>query len=332
LPYYYQAVVWAYLLYFFYILCLVAGAIVLTLSFMHKAHNPQPRMRLYLIFVISFFLLMLFLTINFFFQLSASDLGKAVTTIFTALFMIDLTFMVYFVPFFASWIVGKSWGKGVSTFFGLLALVYFALTILFVFFFPDNIFLYAALVVIFAAMIIFVMALVIRRRSRIQSATGKAFWSAFVILSTVFCPIIVSDAFIAFNNRAMEGVGPFGSIIFPVYYLWFNVLAMVYLISYFLSLPRHAESGIHKEVLEQYKITGREQEILSLLLEGLSYNEIAEKLCISVHTVNNHVANMYGKTGAKNKIELLKVLSEAPGTKAVRKKNTLFQGFFGSID
>ena len=45
----------------------------------------------------------------------------------------------------------------------------------------------------------------------------------------------------------------------------------------------------------------QEEKVLSLLLQDLSNQEIADKLFVSVNTVRNHVANIYKKTGMKKK-------------------------------
>ncbi len=53
-------------------------------------------------------------------------------------------------------------------------------------------------------------------------------------------------------------------------------------------------------------LTEREQEILRLITEGLTGNEIAERLCISRKTVVTHRAHIMEKLGAHNAIELIK--------------------------
>jgi DNA-binding NarL/FixJ family response regulator len=47
-------------------------------------------------------------------------------------------------------------------------------------------------------------------------------------------------------------------------------------------------------------LTNREKEILQLIFEGLSNEEIANKLHISIRTVTNHRANLKEKTNSKN--------------------------------
>lgn len=52
-------------------------------------------------------------------------------------------------------------------------------------------------------------------------------------------------------------------------------------------------------------ITARENEVIISIVEGLSTAEIAEKLHISVYTVNAHRRNIFEKTGVKNIAELI---------------------------
>ena len=54
------------------------------------------------------------------------------------------------------------------------------------------------------------------------------------------------------------------------------------------------------------KLTPREQEVLSLLAEGKTNDEIALELIISPHTVARHRENLMGKLGLHNRSELVK--------------------------
>jgi DNA-binding CsgD family transcriptional regulator len=52
-------------------------------------------------------------------------------------------------------------------------------------------------------------------------------------------------------------------------------------------------------------ITKREQEIVKLMAKGLNSPEIAEKLCLSYHTIENHKRNIRRKTNSKTAAELI---------------------------
>jgi len=51
---------------------------------------------------------------------------------------------------------------------------------------------------------------------------------------------------------------------------------------------------------DSYELSERETEVLVLLAKGCSSKEIADKLNISVHTVNTHRKNITRKTGIKS--------------------------------
>jgi len=45
------------------------------------------------------------------------------------------------------------------------------------------------------------------------------------------------------------------------------------------------------------------------LLKGYTYRRIGEVLFISEKTVNNHIQNIYEKTGATNKLDMARILN-----------------------
>ena len=57
-------------------------------------------------------------------------------------------------------------------------------------------------------------------------------------------------------------------------------------------------------------LTRREKEVLELIAEGMTNNEIAEKLFISVTTVDTHRKNLLTKFDAKNTASLVRLASQ----------------------
>ena len=52
-------------------------------------------------------------------------------------------------------------------------------------------------------------------------------------------------------------------------------------------------------------LSERELQIVEQVASGLTNQEIAESLSISKRTVDNHISNIFTKTGSKNRVALL---------------------------
>lgn len=63
-----------------------------------------------------------------------------------------------------------------------------------------------------------------------------------------------------------------------------------------------------KNLEEDYNLTEREKDILHLLIDGLEYKEIAQKLGISPNTVRNNVTKIYSKLHVTSRMQAAKVI------------------------
>jgi DNA-binding NarL/FixJ family response regulator len=57
-------------------------------------------------------------------------------------------------------------------------------------------------------------------------------------------------------------------------------------------------------IADEFHLTKREKELLELLIEGLSYKEIAARCFISVETMNTHIKNIYQKVDVHSRAQL----------------------------
>lgn len=88
-------------------------------------------------------------------------------------------------------------------------------------------------------------------------------------------------------------------------------------------IPQHLQLPVHiKDPGEQfnkncalYKLTNREKEIASMILQGDSYKSIGNTLFISERTVTKHVQHIFEKVAVSNKIGLIKKLEGYPNDK-----------------
>lgn len=99
------------------------------------------------------------------------------------------------------------------------------------------------------------------------------------------------------------------SICFVVTYAVFFVLYN----KLYMSAPAHIPIQEERMLafIQEYELSSRETEVLSLITEGASNSEISAKLFITENTVKFHVRNILKKTGCSNRTELLAALNRS---------------------
>jgi len=75
--------------------------------------------------------------------------------------------------------------------------------------------------------------------------------------------------------------------------------------------PSNARGTPDPASIEKYGVTPRELEILTLIAQGLSNREIAEKLFVSENTVKTHSANLFSKLNARRRTQAVQIAKEA---------------------
>lgn len=76
----------------------------------------------------------------------------------------------------------------------------------------------------------------------------------------------------------------------------------------YISCPLRGEcllEGVVCNPVFNSKISESENRVLKLLFKGVEKMDIADRLCISIHTVNNHIRNAYKRIGVHEKAEFI---------------------------
>ncbi|MEL7145215.1 MAG: LuxR C-terminal-related transcriptional regulator [Bacteroidota bacterium] len=66
----------------------------------------------------------------------------------------------------------------------------------------------------------------------------------------------------------------------------------------------------HTKIIEALEISQREMDVLQLMAEGHSNQEIADKLFISIHTVKTHSSNLFSKLQVKRRTQAVQKSKE----------------------
>ena len=70
-----------------------------------------------------------------------------------------------------------------------------------------------------------------------------------------------------------------------------------------VTVPQEGEFALDEGVLKRLGISKREYEVLELISQGLSNQEIAEKLFVSLSTVKTHSQNLFMKLDASRRTQ-----------------------------
>jgi ATP/maltotriose-dependent transcriptional regulator MalT len=67
-----------------------------------------------------------------------------------------------------------------------------------------------------------------------------------------------------------------------------------------------------EEFCKKFEVSPREKEIIAEICNGLSNQQIADKLFISLQTVKDHTHRIYGKIDVNSRVQLIKLVGEIP--------------------
>jgi len=69
------------------------------------------------------------------------------------------------------------------------------------------------------------------------------------------------------------------------------------------------------------RLTSREMDVLNLLVQGCSNREIADRLFISIHTVKNHITNIFQKIGVNDRSQLIALVYQLNNRKDINEEH-----------
>lgn len=175
-----------------------------------------------------------------------------------------------------------------------------------------------AMSVLFYGVILYNIFVLVGNLDKVDNFIIKAALKRFLVVSLLMFPVLFLDTLI----EKLPVIGeqfPYGLLSVLAFYIIFNSISLYYIIKNYDALhKRSVESEetyfridlniVSQKTLTSYNITSREKEIISLLINGYSYNRISDELVISLPTVKTHVQNIYKKFGINNKIELINII------------------------
>jgi len=118
---------------------------------------------------------------------------------------------------------------------------------------------------------------------------------------------ILEANFIVFNYRLDFFIGAI-AIVFTVLGVWLALKlvkpkVVTRIVEKEVYIENQEKSEIDQKVIEELGISKRELDVLNLMAQGLSNDEIAGKLFISLNTVKTHTSNIFVKLDVKRRTQ-----------------------------
>ncbi len=121
-------------------------------------------------------------------------------------------------------------------------------------------------------------------------------------LNVVFAPLWILEYFWNFNFQNFLRPVSFSNL---YYFIW-NLITVVFISKYLFSNEKQIPGeAVPEYIAGQFGITPREKEIINMIAKGYTNKMMASALGIAVLTVKNHIYNIYQKTKAQSKIDLI---------------------------
>lgn len=320
--------IFGYILLILYLIAFIIGFSTILYSIIYYIIERVTWLKYYIVFLSTFgFLLLIravkllsFLTIPLFLSNSIFNI-----LYFFAL-SISMALMLYFIPAFLYRFLKLKWAVRENIQYLILSVIFFVISILGILL---NFNFYIMANVIFYISILYLFVLGFLHYKNIKDDTIKFMVKILGLITIFIYPILVYQL-ILLNKNTLD-IGSI-DITLVLFYIWWNLVMLGYLLWYFIGIIKNKNMFVNKESInkdlgnnekqeninkniqsikeESINLTKREKEILSFLLAGKTNKEVALILDISLNTVNNHVANIYDKSGVKNRVELVNKFSK----------------------
>lgn len=316
--------VFNYLLLIFYLLSFVIGFSTIFYSIVYYIIERVLWLKYYIIFLFTFGILIFIRTIRLITLLTLPSFTS--NNIFNMLYFFILTLamalMLYFIPAFLYRFLKIKWSIKTNLFYLILSVFYFVLSIIGILT-SFNIYILSSM--IFYISIFYLLVVGFLNYKNIEDKTIKFIVKVLGIITILIYPVLIYQLII--YRKDFMNINSI-DVTLMLFYTWWNLVMLCYLLWYFISMIKSNNNRISDSLCEKnyesdnnikleekievndFNLTKREKQILSYLLSGKTNKEISLIFDISLNTVNNHVANIYYKSGVKNRVELVNKFSK----------------------
>lgn len=316
-----------YILLILYLIAFIIGFSTIIYSIIYYIIERITWLKYYIIFlsVFGFLLLIRAVKLISFLAVPSFFSNEIFNTLYLFILSVSMSLMLYFIPAFLYRFLGLKWAVKENVEYLILSVVFFVLSILGILL-HFNFYIIANRIFYLSILYLFILGFI--NYKNLKDGTIKFIVKILGLITIFIYPILVYQLIIL--NKNTFDIGSI-DITLILFYIWWNLVMLGYLLWYFISIIKNKNMFVNKELIksnssnikekeiinkpqlkkeEEINLTKREKEILFYLLSGKTNKEVSIILKISLNTVNNHVANIYDKSGVKNRVELVNKFSK----------------------
>ena len=319
--------IFGYILLILYLIAFIIGFSTIIYSIIYYVIERITWLKYYIIFlsVFGFLLLIRAVKLISFLAVPSFFSNEIFNTLYLFILSVSMSLMLYFIPAFLYRFLGLKWAVKENVEYLILSVVFFVLSILGILL-HFNFYIIANRIFYLSILYLFILGFI--NYKNLKDGTIKFIVKILGLITIFIYPILVYQLIIL--NKNTFDIGSI-DITLILFYIWWNLVMLGYLLWYFISIIKNKNMFVNKELTksnssnikekeiinkpqlkkeEEINLTKREKEILFYLLSGKTNKEVSIILKISLNTVNNHVANIYDKSGVKNRVELVNKFSK----------------------
>ena len=319
--------IFGYILLILYLIAFIIGFSTIIYSIIYYIIERITWLKYYIIFlsVFGFLLLIRAVKLISFLAVPSFFSNEIFNTLYLFILSVSMSLMLYFIPAFLYRFLGLKWEVKENVEYLILSVIFFVLSILGILL-HFNFYIIANRIFYLSILYLFILGFI--NYKNLKDSTIKFIVKILGLITIFIYPILVYQLIIL--NKNTFDIGSI-DITLILFYIWWNLVMLGYLLWYFISIIKNKNMFVNKELTksnssnikekeiinkpqlkkeEEINLTKREKEILFYLLSGKTNKEVSIILKISLNTVNNHVANIYDKSGVKNRVELVNKFSK----------------------
>ncbi|MCB2342469.1 helix-turn-helix domain-containing protein [Clostridium estertheticum] len=285
----------------FYIISLFAGVSSISISYFIYSSNKKKALKFFIALNLSFFAIQNSIALGLYSKYVA-QVSSFIPYLCKFLDSVGTSFSSLLGIFFINYLFGlEITNLKKKIFFSIFTFQFIGIAIYYLFetHYIFKFIIHASII----SVIIYELYVGLKNYKQVVNKDLKQAIKSFVLITIIFLPFIMIESYRPYI-QLIKNIEPLKMAALPSYFLTINIFNLIFVLKYFNTPSFIANNKLTDYFKQKYDITEKQSEIIELIIKGLTYKQIAEKLFISSKTVDNHVQNIYKKLKVNSKMQL----------------------------